>query len=133
MFIGLPIRGIHLVQPSAQNASSFPVHDAQFWYYGPDGLSDPDDLGMIMPGSVGLNGKQMRYEEAVERTILTFRDAEGIRWIRRADGTLQEQTRPTARESILAAPGRSLPVPTEPASTAGPAGRAEEPEAPGAQ
>lgn len=111
VFIGLPIRGIRLVQPSAQNASSFPVHDAQFWYYGPDGLSDPDDLGMIMPGPVGLNGKQMRYEEAVERTILTFRDAEGIRWIRRADGTLQEQNRPTARESILTALGLPLSDP----------------------
>jgi hypothetical protein len=80
VFIGPPIRGIRMVQASAQNGSSFPVHDAQFWYYGPDGLSGPEDLGMIMPGPVGINGRQMRYEEAVERAILTFRDAEGLRW-----------------------------------------------------
>lgn len=41
VYIGLPLRGIRLVQPSAQNASSLPVFDAQFWYSGPDGLSDP--------------------------------------------------------------------------------------------
>ena len=113
VYIGLPVRGIRVVQPSAQNASGLPVFDAQFWYTGPDGLSGPHDLGMIMPGPVGINGQQMRYEEAVQRAILTFRDAEGISWIRMADGTLQEQTGLTARESILAAlgePGRGLAV-----------------------
>jgi hypothetical protein len=121
VFIGLPVRGVRLVQPSAQNAGSLPAFDAQFWYSGAGGLSDPDDLGMIMPGPVGINGRQMRYEEAVTSAILTFRDAEGVRWIRMADGTLKEQTRPTARESILATLGRS---PSEPEP-------AERPEAPG--
>ena len=109
VFIGLPIRGIRLVQPSAQNAGSLPVFDAQFWYSDPGGLSDPDDLGMIMPGPVGINGRQMPYDQAVQRAILTFRDAEGVRWIRMADGVLEEQIRPTARESVLASLGQPLP------------------------
>jgi hypothetical protein len=123
VYIGLPVRGIRLVQPSAQNAGGLPVFDAQFWYSGPDGLSDPDELGMIMPGPVGINGRQMRYEEAVQSAILTFRDAEGVRWIRMADGTLKEQTRATARESILAALGQSPPE-------SGPAELPEAPDAP---
>ena len=130
VFIGLPIRGIRMVQPSAQNGSSFPVHDAQFWYYGPDGLSGPEDLGMIMPGPVGINGRQMRYEEAVERAILTFRDAEGLRWIRRADGTLWEQTCSTAHDSILAALGRPLLAPAQAALAAGQPEQPEQPETP---
>jgi hypothetical protein len=110
VYIGLPLRGNRLVQPAANNASSLPVFDAQFWYSSTDGLSGPDDLGMIMPGPVGINGRQMRYDEAVKSAILTFRDAEGIRWIRMADGTLEEQTRPTARESIQAALEPDLPM-----------------------
>ncbi len=106
VYIGLPIREVRMVQPSAQNASNFPVYDAQFWYSGdPGSLSGPDDLGTIMPGPAGLNGRQMRYDQAVEHAILKFRDAEGVRWTRtsRAD--------PMARDSVLAALGQSLPEP----------------------
>ena len=91
VYIGLPIREVRMVQPSAQNASNFPVYDAQFWYSGdPGSLSGPDDLGTIMPGPAGLNGRQMRYDQAVEHAILTFRDAEGVRW--RHGGDIEEQT-----------------------------------------
>jgi hypothetical protein len=62
---------------------------------------------MIMPGPTGINGKQMRYDEAVRSAILTFRDAEGIRWIRMANGTLKELKRGTVRHSILDAFGQS--------------------------
>jgi hypothetical protein len=128
VYIGLPVRGgRRLVQPSAQNASGLPAFDAQFWYTGPDSLWDPDDLGMIMPGPVGINGRQMPYEEAVQSVILTFRDAEGISWIRMADGTLQEQARPTVRESVLAALGRPLPAPAAAAPAVGTGEEAPEP------
>jgi hypothetical protein len=110
VYIGLPIRGVRLVQPSAQNASSLPVFDAQFWYSGPGGLSDPVDLGMILPGPVGINGQQMPYDEASEHVILTFRDAEGIGWIRMPHGVLKEQTQSTARDSVLVALGVALPA-----------------------
>jgi hypothetical protein len=103
VFIGVPRGGVHLIQPYAQNASEFPVFDAQFWYSGPGGVSDPDELGIIMPGPEALNGQQMSYDEALEHAILTFRDADGVRWIRMPHGVLKEQTRPTVRESVVAA------------------------------
>jgi hypothetical protein len=79
VFIGVPPRSNRLVQPGAYNASSVPVFDAQFWYSFPGGLDGPDDLGMIMPGPVGLNARQMSHHEALKYAILTFRDAEGAR------------------------------------------------------
>jgi hypothetical protein len=107
VFIGIPPRSNRLVQPAAYNSSSVPVFDAQFWYPGPDRMIGPDDLGMIMPGPVGLNGRQMHYDDALEFATLTFRDAEGARWIRMPDGTLKAQERGTARDSVLAAFGQS--------------------------
>jgi hypothetical protein len=108
VYIGLPIREVRMVHLSAQNASNFTVYDAQFWYSGdPGGLSSPDDIGTIMPDPAGLNGGQMRYDQAVEHAILTFRDAESARWIRIACGDLEEKT-PMARDSVLAALGQSL-------------------------
>jgi hypothetical protein len=35
--------------------------------------------------------------------ILTFRDANGVSWIRMPGGALLEQTKPTARDSVIAA------------------------------
>lgn len=112
MFIGVPHGGVRLVQPYAQNASDYPVFDAQFWYTIPDGISGPDDLGVIMPGPVVQNGRQMPEAEAREHAILTFRDAEGVRWVRMPDGTFKEQARATAHESALEALG--LPMPVQP-------------------
>jgi hypothetical protein len=118
--------------PYAQNGSDFPVYDAQFWRARPDGLTAPENLGMIPPGGRVVLNAQIRYADALG-TILTFRDAAGASWIRMPDGTLEEQTRHTAGDSILAVLGRALPVPTEPAPAAAPAGPANEPEAPTAQ
>jgi hypothetical protein len=36
------------------------------------------------------------------RTVLTFRDANSVRWVRMPDGALKEQSAATARDSILA-------------------------------
>ena len=70
----------------------------------------PDDLGTIMPGPAGLNGRQMRYDQAVEHAILTFRDARrcpldahSVRGPRRAD--------PWHVTVLLATLGQSLPEP----------------------
>jgi hypothetical protein len=112
VYIGIRRDGNRLIQPAAFNSSELPVFDAQFWYSIPGGITGPDDLGMIMPGPVGLNGRQMPYDEAIEHAILTFRDAQGARWIRMPGGTLEEQARPTVRESLLEA--LRLPL-TEPA------------------
>lgn len=111
VFIGVPPRSVRLVQPYAKNASDYPVFDAQFWYSGPSRLSGPDDLGIIMPGPVGLNGRQMSYDDALEHAILTFRDAEGVRWIRMPGGVLKEQTLDTPERSVLAELETPSPVP----------------------
>ena len=135
VYIGIPPRSIRLVQPAAYNASKVPVYDAQFWYSGPGGVDGPDNLGVIAPGPTGLNGRQIPYEEAVEHAILTFRDAEGARWVRMPGGALEPQTRPTARESVLAALGQPVPAAAEsaPAEAADAAEQPGGPEAPGAQ
>jgi len=104
-----------LTQPAAYNSSGVPAFDAQFWYSFPAGLDGPDDLGMIMPGPVGLNGRQMPTTMPFRYAILTFRDAGGARWIRMPDGTLRPQDHATAHDSIFAALGRPLPAPAEPA------------------
>ena len=111
MFIGVPHDPPRLVQPYAQNASDYPIFDTQFWYSIPGGLTGPDDLGMIMPGPIVHNGRQMPEAQAREHAILTFRDAEGVRWVRMPDGTFDEQTHPTARESVLTALGLPLTEP----------------------
>lgn len=125
VFIAVPPRSMRLVQPAAHNASDYPIFGAQFWYDGPGDLVGPDELGMIMPGPVALNGRQMSYDEAVEGAILTFRDAEGISWIRLPGGVLKEQDHGTVRGNVLTALGRPIPIPAEPATES-----AEEPEAP---
>jgi hypothetical protein len=104
-----------LITSHATNASDFPVYDAQLWYPANGSLPDPDDLGMIMP-TTSVNGQRpMPVRDALATTTLTFRDAEGIRWIRMPDGTLIEQTCATACESILAALGQ--PQPSAPEAT----------------
>jgi hypothetical protein len=116
----------------AENGSDFPVYDAQFWRPRPDGLTGPDNLGMIPANGRVTLGRPVYYED-LAKTVLTFRDAAGARWIRMPDGTLEEQTRDNAHDSILAALGRPLPGPAAPAPATGAAGQAEEPEAPPAQ
>lgn len=108
--------------PYTQNGSDFPVYDAQFWRARPDGLTAPEDLGMIPPGGRVVLNRQIRYLDAVA-IILTFRDAAGARWIRMPDGTLEEQTCGTASDSILAALGKPIPGPAEPAPAADAAGQ----------
>jgi hypothetical protein len=61
------------------------------------------------------------YLDALASTVLTFRDAAGARWIRMPDGTLKEQERDTAHNSILAAFSQALPAAADPAEVAGPA------------
>lgn len=104
VFTGVPDSnvGVGLVAPYAENASDFPVFDAQFWYARPSGLSDPDNLSVIMPHKQATTTPRFSAARAREQTILTFRDAEGVHWVRMPDGTLSEQTRDTARASVQA-------------------------------
>ena len=115
--------------PYARNGSDFPVYDAQFWQADLGGLSDPDDAGMIPPGGGAVCGTPVSYLDALANTVLTFRDAAGARWIRMPDGTIKEQERGTARESILAALGEPPPAPPDPPEAPGPAAGPETPPA----
>ena len=119
--------------PRAENGSDFPVYDAQLWQAGPGGLSDPADIGMIPPGGRGIDNRSIHYQDALANTVLTFRDAAGARWIRMPDGNLTNQTRDTARETVLAAFGQALPAPADPPGLAETAeGVPADTEAPGA-
>jgi hypothetical protein len=69
--------------------------------------------------------RDISYLDALDNTVLTFRDAAGARWIRMPDGTIRKQERDAPRDSILAALGRPLPAPSEPAAAAGPPGSDE--------
>jgi hypothetical protein len=127
VFTGVEDPGSRYAHPYAKNASDFPVYDAQFWQADQDGLSKPDAARMIPPGGVARDSRDFHYQDAVANTVLTFRDAAGARWIRMPDGTLEEQTHPTAAESIRAALRQS------PARGASELAQAEEPALPEAE
>jgi hypothetical protein len=131
VFTGVQNPGHRFSHPYAKNGSDFPVYDVQLWQAYPGGLSDPFDVGMIPPGGGGADGRDIPYRDALDGTVLTFRDAAGARWMRMPDGTIKEQEHDSARDSILTALGRPLPVPTEPAPAIESAGRPKEPQAPG--
>jgi hypothetical protein len=111
VFTVVPSDPVETVTPSAKNAIDLPVFDVQFWYSQPGGASGPDDLGRIMPGDMAGTSQSFSPDDAVARTILTFRDAAGVSWIRMPDGALEEQSCATARESALVALGVELPLP----------------------
>lgn len=103
VFIGAPRDPGRRVYAYVKNASDFPVYEAEFWYLSPSGLSDRHDyLGTTLPGEDPFGKQGFGSEEARSKTILTFRDANNVCWIRMPGGVLEEQSAPTARESVLA-------------------------------
>jgi hypothetical protein len=90
------------------NASDFPIYGTQLWYQEEQLLEGPDELGSIVPRqdmctSHYYTCKQFVSEaDALAKTILTFRDSASVRWVRLPDGTIEEQSLPTTRESVLA-------------------------------
>jgi hypothetical protein len=102
VYVTAPRDKVRLVHPSAANGSDLPIHDTQIWYADPGGLSGPEDLGIVLPGEAFPARRSFSAADVFTYTVLTFRDAFGVRWIRMPDGTLKGQTRPTARDSILA-------------------------------
>ena len=97
----------------AKNNSDLPVYDAQFWYSEAGSLSGPYCLGQIPPGEPAST-TSLDADDAPAHTILTFRDAADVCWVRMPNGALEEQSRPTARESVLAAIGQGMPPPADP-------------------
>jgi cbb3-type cytochrome oxidase subunit 3 len=101
VFVGAPPGLTNDMAMFARNASEFPVYDAQIWYLQSGGLTGPEKLGIIMPGTHKDVRKRGR-RDAVATAVLAFRDAAGIRWIRMPDGTVSEQSGDRAEASILA-------------------------------
>jgi len=90
VFVGAPQGLTNDMAMFARNASEFPVYDAEIWFLQGGGLSPGDKLGTIMPGSQKDVRKRGR-RDAVATAVLTFRDAEAVRWIRLPDGAVSEQ------------------------------------------
>jgi hypothetical protein len=118
VFLAVPPNEGLAVWPYARNGSELPIYDARIWYVNPDGLSAPDYRGLIMPGDNATGGRAFRPEDALRRTILTFRDSGNVSWIRLPDGARHEATSSSLRESILAVTnGMPLPALPEPGPT----------------
>lgn len=87
---------VPFVVAQAVNSSDQPVYDAEFyWRRGSAGHGEPnpEPLGILMPGEREEKSRDFPGETnmAVSGAILRFRDAAGVRWIRRPDGRLREQ------------------------------------------
>jgi hypothetical protein len=112
IFIGAPRTPGRKVSPYAMNASDLPIFGVQLWYPEPAGLPDPEDLGVILPDQqVGAGAREFDdADDALTRTILTFRDAASRSWVRLPGGDLKKQSRATTRDSVQAAVGRNMPT-----------------------
>jgi hypothetical protein len=87
---------IPFVVARAVNSSDQPVYDVEFyWRRGSasHGEPNPEPLGILMPGEREEKSRDFPSDTnmAVSGAILRFRDAAGVRWIRRTDGGLIEQ------------------------------------------
>jgi hypothetical protein len=103
VFVGADRTAGTLVRPYVKNGSDFPIFDAESWESRPGDLRRLEDLGVILPGETPFAGPQRNRDDALARTILTFRDANNVRWVRMSNGTYKQQARDTARDSIVAA------------------------------
>jgi hypothetical protein len=79
-----------------RNASEMPVYDAELvWRRGSSmwGDPNPEPLGVILPGDSDRRLRQFAEDTNmdVSGAVLRFKDAAGVRWIRRPDGYLGEQ------------------------------------------
>jgi hypothetical protein len=78
------------------NASDQPIYEAElYWRRGSSGHGEPnpEPLGTIMPGKDADCERDFPLDTNmdVSGAILRFRDAAGLKWIRRPDGGLVEQ------------------------------------------
>lgn len=81
---------------TAHNTSDQPVYDAEFyWRRGSAGHGDPnpEPIGTLLPGATHTSTRDFPPGTNLEVSgaVLRFRDAAGIKWIRRPDGYLGEQ------------------------------------------
>jgi hypothetical protein len=95
------------ITATVHNASSQPVYDLYvIWQLGTERLGRPDPTTKLMPGQQVCFERGSHFEPAPATAIdsnvltafLTFRDAAGVRWTAREDGTLTDIT-PTSPEA----------------------------------
>jgi hypothetical protein len=87
---------VPFVVARAVNSSDQPVYDVEFyWRRGSasHGEPNPEPLGILMPGEREEKSRDFPPDTnmAVSGAILRFRDASGVKWIRRPDGRLVER------------------------------------------
>lgn len=106
VFIGAARDRVRRVRPYVVNASDFSIYEAQLWYLSRDGRSltneDGEYLGTILPGEDPYAEQDFTSKEARSRTILTFRDANSVRWIRMPGGVLDEQSAASPGDEVRA-------------------------------
>jgi hypothetical protein len=88
--------GIAYIKITVTNNSGEPLYDARLrWHLG-DGSSygdpNPENLGTILPGCDVSKSRSFPLEANLEGcgAVLEFRDAAGVKWLRRPDGQLSE-------------------------------------------
>lgn len=89
-------RVLPCITATVQNASDQPVYDAELrWQRGSAKHDDPnpEPLGMIMPGTEASGSREFPSdaEMVASSAVLTFRDAAGVIWLCRPDGSLRDK------------------------------------------
>jgi gas vesicle protein len=84
------------ITATVHNYSQQIIREVQLqWHRGSasHGEPNPEPLGELIPGADAERERQFPADADLERcgAVVIFRDAAGIRWLRRPDGDLQEQ------------------------------------------
>jgi hypothetical protein len=84
------------IRALVRNTSDQPVYDAElYWRRGSasHGGPNPEPLGPVMPDSETFSDREFPDDSNMDvcGAILRFRDAAGVKWIRRPEGGLVEQ------------------------------------------
>jgi hypothetical protein len=83
------------VEAAVHNTSEQPVYDVELgWRRGTAPEGDPELLGVIMPGQVDTRQRNFPDGTIIEHgdAVVRFTDAAGVRWLRRTDGGLIEES-----------------------------------------
>jgi hypothetical protein len=88
--------GVARVTAAITNGSGAPIYDTELrWHLGsaPHGDPNPQPVGTIMPHSEKTKDRVFPNNASLSEcgAVATFRDAAGIKWMRKADGELMEQ------------------------------------------
>jgi hypothetical protein len=102
VFAGAPRDTVRLVSSYAKNASDYAVYEVQLWDFDEGELSELADLGTLLPGEALPGPQHYGTDKTLAQTVLTFRDANSVRWVRMPNGVIEQQSEATPRASILA-------------------------------